>query len=169
MSDHISIVTPHRNLHLGDVANATTVASQPNVNKATATRPTTNLTAGRIVIPGVTNYLKFMPIFESGTTSPIVHVHLWSYLPDLGVWVSASTARLQTISSLSATKTATVNGTDMFPPAAVATVGDIKSLWNSSTLGNAAFIVDGTGAELIEITFSSSTTTKLANVIWSSI
>lgn len=84
------------------------------------------------------------------------------------MWVSATTARVSP-SGLSATKTATINGTDLFAPTGVGTLGDIKSFYNSTMAGNAAFIVDGLGAELIEFTFSASTNTKVANVIWGSI
>jgi hypothetical protein len=138
------------NLHVG-------TAYSINVPSATApATPTSN--PSLVVFPNTSlNYLKIVPVFKTGTTSPKMRVTGWSravnntgatiyYVPQC---LFEGSITLDSINAV------TINGDNTFRVAVTIAknFGDGK-IFNASTVNDTAFVlVDSLGCELIEIEF----------------
>lgn len=156
-------------MHLGSTSgNATITSTAPAIFTATSTKPTSALASGRIVVPGSTNYMKFLPVFASSPGgSPTCRVVLWNFNVDLNQWVPFNLAQIS-YSAVAGTKTATVFGVDLFSGTNGTVAGDAKHVQISTTHANTFCLVDTMGCDLVEFVFSSTTPTgnPAANVLW---
>lgn len=146
---HVSIVTQRRPLALASAAN-TTAISQPAIYAVSTTPPAS--ATGRVVVPGVLNYLKIVPLFKTGSTSPAVRVTGWSFCKILDRWVPYHLCRvgltLNTVGN-------SVNGTTLLGAYSMSlTSGDAKLFYEGTAdIGNGHILIDTVGADLVEISF----------------
>jgi|688.fasta_scaffold51824_5 hypothetical protein len=163
MPDHISLVTQRRPLQVANPnANATVkVSSFADFTGVSTSTPTTSTANGEVVIPGVMNYLKVIPLFQTGSTSPRMRVVGWSYVNGLGVW---SPNFLANVSLTLNTSGISVNGTSLLAPHTMSlTAGDAKLVYEgNSNDSNGIILVDTMGADLIELVFEASAGTSIA-------
>jgi len=157
MSDHISLITQRRPLKLASAgSNATVkVSSFADFTGTSSTAPTSNLSNGEIVIPGVMNYLKFTPLIKTGSTSPIVRVIGWSFVTDLNAWAPNFLAKINLTLNSSGM---TVNNETLLAPHTMSlSAGDAKLVYEAnSNDSNGMILVDTMGADLIELVFEAS-------------
>ena len=166
MSDHVAITTlrrPSRLLFSGTNPNLGT--SVTSAIAASTTPPTTSNNVG--VIAGPTNYLRIMPLLESGTSSPAMRVVGWSFVQGLDKWVPQILSEV-TISVGVAGTTISVNGTNLLTPYTLTqSSGDSKifGMATSSDTASGWIVVDTCGFDMVQIDLYHATGTKKCNAI----
>lgn len=125
-----------------------TAAAALSQRTASTTRPTD--AAGRTVIGGGQNYMKFR-FFNSDATAPTIYIYGWSFVPDTMSWEP------QLLFSCTTTLT---SGTHSHPQFGTVrevanytkVTGDAKIFAGPANTGNAGFIlVDTLGCQFIDI------------------
>lgn len=166
MSDHVAITTlrrPSRLLFPGTNPNLGTTS--PSNIAVSTTPPTSSNNSG--IVAGPTNYLRIMPLLESGASSPAIRVTGWSFVQGLDKWVPQMLAEAS-ISLSTAGTSISVNTTNLLPSFAFGqTAGDFKSfaVSSGSDVASAWMVVDTCGFDLVQIDLWHSTGTKKCNAI----
>lgn len=154
---HVSIVTQRRPLRLARTdANTTALVTIGTDIVAQSTTPPANGT-GRIVVPGAMNYLKVIPVFSALNTSQELRVFGWSFVQNLDRWIPHFLVKVTP--SLLNTTGYSINGTTLYGTNTLTiTNGDGKvfSEGIAANDSNAMLLLDGVGADLIELVFAQS-------------
>lgn len=117
------------------------------------------------VIEEVMNYVKIMPRTTNAGTSPSIRVIGWNYNTDTGLWIpqllTDVTLTRDTSDSVTIGETASMVGVSLITK----NIGDCK-IYNATSLNTGAFfVVDGSGCQLIELNYRTTTTTCICNAI----
>jgi hypothetical protein len=166
MDQLVTLTTPRKTMHLAVVdGNAAALASAPSDPVPTTTKPVTDTGNNRIVIPGVTNYLKFIALATQNTSSNLIfRIWGWSYVPDIGRWCPTAIGKTGNVTTANTTYI-TNNAVNLgWGRNTGATTGDLKAVQTTAN-EMTSFIADPAGAELIEFTCSGSAT-PVWNIIW---
>lgn len=106
--------------------------------------------AGRVVIGGSQNYMKFR-FFNASATAPTIYIYGWSFNPDAMIWEP------QLLFSATTTLTAATHSHPQFGTVYevanyTKVTGDAKIFSGPSSSGNGAFIlVDSVGCQFLDI------------------
>jgi hypothetical protein len=134
----------------------------------TSTQAPPATTGGRAVVPGVLNYLKIIPMFLTGTTSPAVRLTGWSFCKDNSRWFPSHLCKVNlTLNTVGNS----INGDTLLGAhTMVLTSGDAKLVYEGTAdQGNGFILVDTVGADLIEISFETASGTVKCNAIISEV
>jgi len=117
------------------------------------------------VIEEVMNYVKIMPRFTAAGSSPSIRVIGWNYNTDTGLYIpqllTDVTLTRDSSDSVTIGETASMLGVSLITK----NIGDCK-IYNATSLNTGAFfVVDGTGCQMIELNYRTTTTTCICNAI----
>ena len=161
MSDQVTLVTPTRQCFMASKTNVTSAIGTVATKYATATKPVTS--TNTIVVGAPLNYLKISPWFVNAGTAPTVRCIGWSFCKDVNLWMPHALATVTC--SLNTSATATILGTASMCASYTFSVsaGDAKNMSSVNGSTHGFFVIDTMGFELIELYFSTTTTTAVCN------
>lgn len=168
MSDHISIVTQRRPAQFASATNLTSAASVTAETAMTSTQAPPTASGNTVIVPGVLNYLKVIPMFLTGTTSPAIRATGWSFCTSNNRWFPSHLCKVALTLNSSGN---TINGDALLGAHTMAlTSGDAKLVYEGTTnQGNGFILIDTVGADLIELSFETGAGTVKCNAIISEV
>jgi hypothetical protein len=171
MSDHVSIVTQRRPAQLASATNLTSAnATIPAEVAMTSTSEPPTGSSTTVIVPGVLNYLKIIPLFAGTPNTPAIRVTGWSFCKNNNRWFPSHLCK----SSFSLNTTGngnSINSTVLFGAWDMSLVsGDAKLVHEgTANQGNGFMLIDTVGADLIEISFETSSGAVACNAIISEV
>jgi hypothetical protein len=168
MSDHISIVTQRRPAQFASATNLTSAASVTAETAMTSTQAPPTASGNTVIVPGVLNYLKVIPMFLTGTTSPAIRATGWSYCKSNDRWFPSHLCKVALTLNSNGNS---INGATLLGAHTMGlTSGDAKLVYEGTTnQGNGFILIDTVGADLIELSFETGSGTVACNAIISEV
>lgn len=157
MSDHISIVTQRRPAQFASATNLTAATTSPAEYAMTSSQAAPTASSNTVIVPGVLNYLKVIPMFLTGSTGPAVRATGWSFCKSNNRWFPSHLCRVSlTLNTLGNN----INGDTLLGAYTMGLDGggDAKLVSEGTiNLGNGFILIDTVGADLIELSFEVAT------------
>jgi len=170
MSDHVSIVTQRRPAQFASATNLTSTATVPAEVAMTSTQAPPAGSSTTAIAPGVLNYLKMIPLLAGTPNTPAIRVTGWSFCKNNNRWFPSHLCKASF--SLNTTGNGnSINGTVLFGAWDMSLVtGDAKLVYeNTANQGNGFMLIDTVGADLLEISFETSSGAVTCNAIISEV
>jgi len=169
MSDHVSIVTQRRPAQLASATNRSSSVTVPAEIAMTSTQAAPTAASTTVIIPGVLNYLKVIPMFATGTSSPALRATGWSYCKSIDRWFPSHLCKVG-LTSLN-TVGNSINGSTLFGAYDMSlTSGDAKLVYEGAAdQGNGFILIDTVGADLVELSFETASGAVACNAIISEV
>ena len=168
MSAHVITVTQRRQSQFASATNLTSATSVSAETAMTSTSEPPTASGNTVIVPGVLNYLKVIPMFLTGTTSPAIRATGWSFCKNNNRWFPSHLCKvaLTLNSNGNSINSATLLGAHTM----ALTSGDAKLVYEGTTnQGNGFILIDTVGADLIELSFETATGAVACNAIISEV
>jgi len=169
MSNHVSIVTQRRPAQLASATNLTSAnATIPAEIAMTSTQAAPTAASTTVIIPGVLNYLKVIPMFATGTASPALRATGWSYCKSIDRWFPSHLCKVALTLNSNGNS---INGSTLLGAYDMSlTSGDAKLVYEGAAeQGNGFILIDTVGADLVELSFETASGAVACNAIISEV
>lgn len=169
MSDHISIVTQRRPAQFASATNLTSAnGTVPAEVAMTSSQAPPAGSSTTVIVPGVLNYLKIIPLFAGTPNTPAVRVTGWSFCKNNNRWFPSHLCKAQFSLNTSGNS---INSTTLFGAWDMSLVtGDAKLVYEgTANQGNGFMLIDTVGADLLEISFEAASGAVACNAIISEV
>ena len=168
MSAHVVTVTQRRQSQFASATNLTSAASVTAELAMTSSSEPPTASANTVIVPGVLNYLKVIPMYLTGTTSPAIRATGWSFCKNNNRWFPSHLCKVTLTLNSSGNS---INGDTLLGAhTMVLTSGDAKLVYEGTTnQGNGFILIDTVGADLIELSFETGAGAVKCNAIISEI
>lgn len=157
MSAHVVTVTQRRQSQFASATNLTAATTSPAEYAMTSTSEPPASSSSTVVVPGVLNYLKVIPMFLTGSTSPAIRATGWSFCKNNNRWFPSHLCRVNLTLNSSGNS---INGETLLGAYTMSLDGggDAKLVSEGTiNLGNGFILIDTVGADLIELSFEVAT------------
>lgn len=168
MSAHVITVTQRRQSQFASATNLTSAASVTAETAMTSTSEPPTASGNTVIVPGVLNYLKVIPMFLTGTTSPAIRATGWSFCKNNNRWFPSHLCKVGLTLNSNGNS---INGDTLLGAHTMSlTSGDAKLVYEgTSNQGNGFILIDTVGADLIELSFETATGAVKCNAIISEV